>query len=230
MKVRTAPLAQCIIDERWLIVTVDDAYLELLGRPRTEVIGRSPLEFTAPQDQAFNDALLQRLDREGSGFVITKRYIRGDGALQWVCNHVSAFSDGAGPRRIIATCSVESEPILAHGRLARTRQDAANLTRIFKAAKHGFGDDLIGSPALEALLQLHLAEMEGRSLTPRCIGVLIGQPEATTLRWLKVLEQRVLVEMERAGPLESQTPLRITMQAQRMMETIAGMLPPYAEA
>ncbi len=227
MKVRTAPLAQCIIDERWLIVDVDDAYLELLGRPRAEVVGRSPLEFTAPQDQAFNDALLQRLDREGSGFVITKRYIRGDGAVQWVCNHVSAFGDGAGPRRIIATCSVEREPILMGGRQARARQDAANLARIFATAKHGFGDDLIGSPALEALLQLHLAEMEGRSLTTRGMARLIGQAPSTTLRWMRVLEQRGLIEVERDMPLDLAAPLRIGAHAQRTMETIAATLPPF---
>lgn len=227
--VRAAPLAQCITDERLRILTVDDAYVELLGRPREAIVGRSPLDFTAPADQSLNDSLLQQLDRDGRAFTITKRYVRGDGSLQWVSNHVSSFRDGLGRRRLLATCEVRTEPEIGI-ELARLRQDAINMVGTIGSAKRAFGADLIGSPALEALLHLHLAEMEGRSLTPRCIGVLIGQPEATTLRWLKVLEQRVLVEMERAGPLESQTPLRITMQAQRMMETIAGMLPPYAEA
>jgi PAS domain S-box-containing protein len=229
MMVRAAPLAQCITDERLRILTVDDAYVELLGRPREAIVGRSPLDFTAPPDQSLNDSLLQQLDRDGRAFTITKRYVRGDGSLQWVSNHVSSFRDGLGRRRLLATCEVRTEPEIGI-ELARLRQDAINMVGTIGSAKRAFGADLIGSPALEALLHLHLAEMEGRSLTPRCIGVLIGQPEATTLRWLKVLEQRVLVEMERAGPLESQTPLRITMQAQRMMETIAGMLPPYAEA
>lgn len=227
--VRAAPLAQCITDERLRILTVDDAYVELLGRPREAIVGRSPLDFTAPPDQSLNDSLLQQLDRDGRAFTITKRYVRGDGSLQWVSNHVSSFRDGLGRRRLLATCEVRTEPEIGI-ELARLRQDAINMVGTIGSAKRAFGADLIGSPALEALLHLHLAEMEGRSLTPRCIGVLIGQPEATTLRWLKVLEQRVLVEMERAGPLESQTPLRITMQAQRMMETIAEMLPPYAEA
>jgi len=227
--VRAAPLAQCITDERLRILTVDDAYVELLGRPREAIVGRSPLDFTAPPDQSLNDSLLQQLDRDGRAFTITKRYVRGDGSLQWVSNHVSSFRDGLGRRRLLATCEVRTEPEIGI-ELARLRQDAINMVGTIGSAKRAFGADLIGSPALEALLHLHLAEMDGRSLTPRCIGVLIGQPEATTLRWLKVLEQRVLVEMERAGPLESQTPLRITMQAQRMMETIAGMLPPYAEA
>jgi PAS domain S-box-containing protein len=229
MMVRAAPLAQCITDERLRILTVDDAYVELLGRPREAIVGRSPLDFTAPPDQSLNDSLLQQLDRDGRAFTITKRYVRGDGSLQWVSNHVSSFRDGLGRRRLLATCEVRTEPEIGI-ELARLRQDAINMVGTIGSAKRAFGADLIGSPALEALLHLHLAEMEGRSLTPRCIGVLIGQPKATTLRWLKVLEQRVLVEMERAGPLESQTPLRITMQAQRMMETIAGMLPPYAEA
>lgn len=227
--VRTAPLAQCITDERWRILTVDDAYTELLGRSRAELVGRSPLEFTAPIDQAFNDILLQRLERDGRAFAITKRYVRGDGALQWVSNHVSTFRDGLGPHRLMATCEVRSEPEIGND-LGRLRRDAINLLRTMGSAKRGFGEDLIGSPALEALLHLHLAEMEGRSLTPRCIAVLIAQPEATTVRWLKLLEQRRWVELERAEPLAAGTPLRITIQAQRMMDSVAGTVRPYTDA
>ena len=226
MVVRSASVAQCITDDNWRILAADDAYVEMLARPRDQIIGRSPLEFTAPVDQAINDLLLQRLDREGRAFTITKRYIRGDGGLQWVSNHVSSFSDGAGPRRILATCEPQSEPEIVSD-VARLRQNALRLAQMFDAAKQAFGDDLIGSPALEALLHLHLAEMEGRSLTPRCIAALIRHSEAATLRWVRVLEQRRLAEVERDTALDMAAPLRISAPAQRMMEDIATPLPPH---
>ncbi len=227
MTIRSAPLAQCITDERLLILTVDDLYLEVLGRPRDEIVGRSPLEFTAPADQSANDVLLQRLSRDGSAFTIVKRYIRGDGGLQWVRNHVSAFHDSGGVRRILATCEPCSEPQIVTD-VARARRDALNLTRMLEAAKQAFGADLIGSPALEALLHLHLAEMEGRSLTPRCIAALIRHPEAVTLRWIKVLEQRRLAEVESEAPLDLAAPMRISGPAQRMMEDVTGRLPAHS--
>ncbi len=226
MTVRSAPVAQCITDGTWRIVSIDDAYSDLLGRPREEIIGRTPLEFTAPSDQAVNDQLLQRLLRDGGAFRIVKRYVRGDGTLQWVSNHVAAFSDGVGPVRIIATCEPQDAPP-ADSEVARLRQDAVALLRTIGAAKHAFGNDLIGSPALEALLHLHLAEMEGRSLTARCIAALIRHSEAATLRWMTVLEQRRLAEVERDVALDLDAPLRISGSAQRMMEDITGVLSPH---
>lgn len=228
MTARTAPLAQCLTDDRCLILTLDDAFVEVLGRPRDEIVGRSPLEFTAPLDQAFNDALLQRLERDGFAFTITKRYIRGDGTLLWVSNHVSSFRDGLGPRRMLATCELRSEPEIVT-EVARVRQDALNLARIMTSSKMAFGEDLIGSPALEALLHLHLAEMEGRSLTSDEIAALVTQSRSTTLRWIRVLVERRLVEVERDLTLDGIAPLRITLLAQRMMEQVAGSLRQFAD-
>ena len=223
MTVRSALVAQCITDEHARIMSMDEAYLDLLARPRDEVLGRSALEFTAPGDQVVNDLLLHRLVRHGRAFQITKRYVRGDGSLQWVRNHVSAFADGAGGKRLIATCEPQPEPSAscAEGRL---RQGVMALLRTIDAAKHAFGDDLIGSPALEALLHLYLAEMEGRSLTPRCIAGLIRHSEAATLRWIRLLEHRHLAEVERDTPVDLTAPMRISGLAQRMMEDVTGRL------
>lgn len=222
MTLSAAPLAQCITDEACRILLADDAYLELLARRRDEVLGRSALDFTAPGDRAINHLLLQRLERQGRAFTITKRYVRSDGTLQWVSNHVSAFCDGSGTRRFVATCQPQRAASAATGAVARARQEALALIRTMGAAKHAFGEDLIGSPALEILLHLHIAELEGRSLTPHCLARLIRQSDAATLRWARVLGQRHLAEPERDGPLDSAMPLRIAADAQRLMETVAG--------
>lgn len=222
MTVRATRLAQCITDDRMVILAVDDAYVTLLGRERHEIVGRSPLSFTAPVDRAISNAVLQRLRVEGGAFAITKRYLRGDGGLQWVRNHVALFRDGTGPARVIATCEARAEPPLTCD-VAWVRRDALTLARMLDAAKRAFGGDMIGTSALEVLLHLHLAEMEGRSLTPRCLAALTGQGDQTTLRWLRVLTERRLTEVERDGSLDLAAPMRITAAAQRMMEEIAGL-------
>ncbi|MEH3159638.1 MAG: PAS domain-containing protein [Sphingomonas taxi] len=222
MTVRATLLAQCITDERLTILAVDDAYLALVGRERREIVGRSPLTFTAPVDRAVNDVLFQRLRVEGRAFAITKRYLRGDGGVQWVRNHVGLFRDGVGSARVIATCEARAEPPLAND-VAWVRQDALTLARTLDAARRAFGGDLTATSALEVLLHLYLAEMEGRSLTPRCLAALTGQAEQTTLRWLRVLSERRLAEVERDGPLDLAAPMRIAAAAQRRMEEIASL-------
>ncbi len=217
----TTRLAQCITDTRGIILDADDIYCEIVRRPRHQVLGRSPLTYTLATDRAVNAALLRRLGQGGQAFAITKRYVRGDHALQWVSLHVSAYRDGAGPTRFVATCRPHREPPLA-GTVVRARRDAARWIEMLALAKQAFGGDLIAAPALEMLLHLHLAEMECQSLDPSRLAAAIGQSAAATVRWAKVLAQRELVEPERAGMVDEDMPLRITGDAQRMIESVAG--------
>lgn len=217
----TAQLAQCITDDRGIIVAADPAYLEILGRLRHEVVGRSPLEFTAACDRGINTALLGRLARHGQAFSITKRYVRGDGGVQWVSIHASALREEGAATRFVATCRPHREPNAA-GSILRTRRDATRLADMVALAKLSFGGDLIGSPAFEMLLHLHLAELECRSRAPGCLAEAIGQSTSATIRWARVLVQRGLIERERDGEIAFDTPLRITGEAQRMIESIAA--------
>jgi PAS domain S-box-containing protein len=90
--VRTA--AQCLADADHRLIACDDAYLELLGRERREVIGRRILDLTYAPDRPANALMLKGLASEGRAFSITKRYVRGDGDLIWVTNGVGSVPTG----------------------------------------------------------------------------------------------------------------------------------------
>lgn len=76
-----------------------------------------------------------------------------------------------------------------------------NLARIIyrgrRARDEAFSEDaLFGEPAWDILLDLYIAEVEGKplSVTAACIGAAV--PTSTALRWLVILEERGLVRRE----------------------------------
>lgn len=84
---------------------------------------------------------------------------------------------------------------------AEAQQDFADLAReIYRSRRtraRVFSDDaLFGEPAWDMLLDLFIAEAEGKqlSVTAACIGAAV--PTSTALRWLVILEERGLVRRE----------------------------------
>lgn len=68
-----------------MIVAVNDGYCALVGRPRRELLGRSPLDFTHPEDRAVSVAALAELSGiPPGGRQVEKRYLRPDGRVVWV--------------------------------------------------------------------------------------------------------------------------------------------------
>ncbi len=66
------------------LVAVNDEYCELLGRPRSELLGHSPLEFTHPDDvDASRKSLASALDTPGVDLQQEKRFVRSDGQIRW---------------------------------------------------------------------------------------------------------------------------------------------------
>ena len=65
-------------------ITVNDALVRLLGRPREELLGRQAREFSHPDDR---DETLAALERMSGGLEKThqgeKRYVRPDGEIAW---------------------------------------------------------------------------------------------------------------------------------------------------
>lgn len=68
-----------------LITAVNDAYCALLRRPRSSLIGRSPIDFTHPDDVAITEQrILAGAGDTHTGGQFEKRYLRGDGTVVWV--------------------------------------------------------------------------------------------------------------------------------------------------
>ncbi len=74
---------------------------------------------------------------------------------------------------------------------------ARSIYRSRRARSRAFKDDaLFGEPAWDMLLDLFIAEADGKqlSITAACIGAAV--PTSTALRWLVILEERGLVRRE----------------------------------
>ncbi len=82
---------------------VNQRYCDILGYTREELVGMRMQDVTHPDDVARNVELYERLAAEGTSFQIEKRYVRKDGSLVWVSNHVTAARDALGkPQRAFA--------------------------------------------------------------------------------------------------------------------------------
>lgn len=220
---KSSKVACCVTNEQRIILFVDDAYTELVARPRSELLGRDCLSFTSAIDLRRNDNLLRALQRDGAPFSITKEYIRPDQSKVTVTNHVSALRDGLGPVRLLATChqsvAVEPEPDPA-----LNRRLASQICRTLILGTAVFGVELNGTPALEVLLLAYLAEVEGRVITADDIANQIGQRPTSARRWTQVLINRGLIDGEDQSLEGGVMPLRIGSQALVKMEALLSGL------
>ncbi|SEN81215.1 PAS domain S-box-containing protein [Sphingomonas gellani] len=212
-------LGQCLSDADGIILAADATFLDLLGRDAKEVAGRHAMEFTFAPDRTVNAPMLERLGREDIPFTITKRFVRADGTLLWVTNHVAAVSDGTGLRRIIATSRQVESPITV-GLIGRNLAAARRQLRDLDRAKRAFGADLIVSPPWELLLQLYLAEVEGEPISSEDLSDRVHLTIDMTLRWLEVCRMRGLIETEDDAPIAPDGLVRVTLQCQTMLDGV----------
>ncbi|MCO6051728.1 PAS domain S-box protein [Mesorhizobium sp. RP14(2022)] len=97
-----AVFGHSLADQNGHLLSVDQGFSEILGLTPAALAGKHILDVTHDADRAGNEIQLRRLLTEGTPFTIRKRYVRPDGSLVWVENHVSLFPDGMGPQRLVA--------------------------------------------------------------------------------------------------------------------------------
>ena len=79
------------------IVRANDTLCRILGRARSDVIGRNAIDLVHPDDLAANRAALAEVVRTGRPTEIENRFVRPDGGTVWVSKIVSAIVEpGAG--------------------------------------------------------------------------------------------------------------------------------------
>lgn len=78
------------------IMLVNQKYCDITGYSREELLQKRMQDITHPDDLPRNVELFQRLETEGKGFAVEKRYIRKDGSEVWVDNSVSPIRNAAG--------------------------------------------------------------------------------------------------------------------------------------
>lgn len=215
--VEVSAVAQCLADADHRLVACDDAYLELLGRERSDVIGCHVLDLTYAPDRPINAIMLRSLASAGQAFSITKRYVRGDGGLVWVTNGVGSIRDGTGRAIVCATSRAVESPVNRDA-LVRNVAAARRLCAAFLAGKQLFGADLVSAPAAELLLELYVAEIEGRSLSVDELASAIELGRASTRRWLAILKARGLIEVEGHAPVPAEVSFRISQRCELALE------------
>jgi diguanylate cyclase (GGDEF)-like protein/PAS domain S-box-containing protein len=79
-----SPVGIGLSDEHGLLVAANPALCELFGRPLAEVLGRSAVEFTHPDDKAAHSRAYALITEAPTGVVrVEKRYLRPDGRVCW---------------------------------------------------------------------------------------------------------------------------------------------------
>lgn len=89
------------------LLSVNDHFCRIVGRPRDELIGIRMQEITFADDLPENQRLFQHMVQTGESFEIENRYVRGDGSLVWVANSVSAIRDDGGNMSQAVAISVD---------------------------------------------------------------------------------------------------------------------------
>ncbi|HWX49499.1 MAG TPA: EAL domain-containing protein [Roseomonas sp.] len=94
-------IAQCDLQGRFVLV--NDRFCEIAGQSREALLGQRMQDITHADDMPNNVALLEFSLEAGKPFTLEKRYVRPDGSIIWVKNHVSLTRDAAGrPQFIVA--------------------------------------------------------------------------------------------------------------------------------
>lgn len=221
-----APIALGTIGADMRVTDLDATYAALLGRSRDQIVGQNALDFVHPDDRHSNAAGLDSAWADRTPFAMTKRYIRGDGSVLWVRNHVACAGEG-DDRRLLVTCEPLDEPLLAAPRVPVSRSPvearwatARMLFETFGRGKALVGKAMISCPPAEILLLLYLVEAEARSVAAQSIAAQIDLPWQLTARWLSAMMREELVETERAAPLGPDSALRLSHRGQTIMEDV----------
>ncbi len=94
-QVAAAGLATCDTNGRFL--SVNPKMVEITGYPEAELIGKTYLEVTHPEDREANQKAIRDLFAgDSSPIAIEKRYLRKDGSVVWVRATVSVVPDDGG--------------------------------------------------------------------------------------------------------------------------------------
>jgi PAS domain S-box-containing protein len=181
------------------LLSVDAAFCAILQLPDSQIRGRRVLDVTAPADRVECATAIQHLRDTGRPFVITKRLLRDEGSLVWVRNSVSitvgADRDGG---TIVATVQPVPPP---EERSPATLLNVANLHITMRQDRAAVCDPgYFGEVGWDIVLALYVAEAEGRAMDIERLSVLLNKSVALTQRWIQMLLDGRVVELEYRNP------------------------------
>jgi diguanylate cyclase (GGDEF)-like protein/PAS domain S-box-containing protein len=98
-----APIGMAMVVPNGRFQRVNDAFCELIGYSRAELMAMSPQAITHPDDLAGEEEEIRRaVAGETEGYRAEKRYLHASGRVVWVSQQASLLRDGAGdPLRLL---------------------------------------------------------------------------------------------------------------------------------
>lgn len=185
------PSAHCVSTLEGVILKADRGFLDLVQRTESAVVGLSYKAITDPRDLGRSARLLDMLEDGAAPVRLQKRYIRPDGSSVAANLLITRFSN---PDRLVTTLFWrDSGRALPPARL----WEAALRIRHVHASRVGFfGNDLSTDPVGSLLVGIYLAEAEGRNLELTEIASYADVAYSTAARWVKVLQERGIVQTD----------------------------------
>ncbi len=163
-----APVPMHALDGARHILDVNDAWLELFGYAREEVIGRAIAEFHAPGEPTLHDARWQQLLRGGELRDLERRFLKksGEAFEALVSVHLERDKDGNFLRTITTTIDITARK-QAEAAARHERQLSELLIECGTEGIIGLDHDMryiVWNPAMEAMSGLPRAQVLGRRL------------------------------------------------------------------
>ncbi len=183
------PSAHCVSTVEGVILAGDKGFRELLQREETDFVGQSYKLFTDPRDLDRSSRMLSVLEESAAPVRLQKRYIRPDGSSVAANLFVTRFSN---PDRLVSTLFWRDQ-----GRQlppARLWEAALRIRHVHAARVNLFGNEISTDPVGSLLVGIYLAEAEGRNLGVAEIADYAGLAPTTSLRWIRLLQERGFVE------------------------------------
>lgn len=183
-----------VLDQQGAILEADDSFGSLLMSPVAGLRGRNVLSFTAPADRDECTQAIATLRDTGRPFDITKRFLRQDDSTIWVRNSVSRMIIER-KELIVATCT----PIAPdhHRRTPELLLESARVQAAMAEARAEIADPvLVSGKSWSLLLQVYIAEGEGRAVSAEWLAARLKLSHTTSQRWINALLAADVLEVE----------------------------------
>lgn len=209
------PSAHCVSTIDGVIVSVDQNFLRLIGRAEPDVVGKSYREFTDPRDLDRSSGMLRALVAKAPPVRLQKRYVRPDGTVVQANVLTTRFAD---PDRLISTLywSDANRPLPP----VALWETALGIRHVQHVRRVEFGAALFSDGVDAIILELYLAEAEGRIVTIAELMKRGPVPDTTTLRWIRHLINIGIVE----GKCEPDADVSFTNDGIAKMERMLGSI------
>jgi diguanylate cyclase (GGDEF)-like protein/PAS domain S-box-containing protein len=132
------PIGLALANERGEYVAANDALCRLLGRDEADIVGRTSVPFTHPDDRRAHD-LAQRLIKDAGrrGAELEKRYVRPDGEVRWAHLTMTHIAGPGGAEWTLACIDDVTERRHAERTLQDSEQNLSAVARVTRRIQSG---------------------------------------------------------------------------------------------